>query len=171
MKARTLLVFHSRTGYTRAIASKIAAACDCDVEELRDEVGRGGPIGWVRSAFEAVSRFDTPLQPTRLDPARYDLVIVGTPVWFWSLSSPVRTWLRRHHAALGKAAFFCTCGSSGDRRALAEFEALCGPAAASLAFTDGEIDRADPAAKVAGFVRQLGIGKTNRRSARKTARR
>ncbi|MCD6734539.1 MAG: hypothetical protein LT103_13210 [Burkholderiaceae bacterium] len=109
MKARTLLVFHSRTGYTRTIASKIAAACDCDVEELHDEVG--------------------------------------------------------------KAAFFCTCGSSGDRRALAEFEALCGPAAASLAFTDGEIDRADPAAKVAGFVRQLGIGKTNGRSARKTARR
>ena len=155
MKARTLLVFHSRTGYTRAIASEIAAACDCDVEELRDEVGRGGLVGWVRSAFEAVSRFDTLLQPTRHDPADYDLVIVGTPVWFWSLSSPVRTWLRRHRAKLGKVAFFCTCGSSGERRVLADFEALCGAAVASLALTDGEIDAGAHTGKVAAFVAQI----------------
>lgn len=155
MTERILLVYFSRTGYTRRVASEIADACRCDVEELRDAVGRGGPIGWARSAFEAVSRFDTLLRPTERDPADYALVIVGSPVWFWSLSSPVRTWLRRHRAKLGKAAFFCTCGSSGERRALAEFEALCGAAVASLALTDGEIDAGAYAGKVAAFARQV----------------
>lgn len=155
MTDRILLVYYSRTGYTRKVATEIAAACDCDVEEIRDAVGRCGPIGYVRSAFEAASRFDTLLEPSKRDPADYGLVIVGTPVWFWNLSSPVRTWVRRHRASLPKVAFFCTCGASGERRALAEFEALCGAAVASLALTDREIDAGAHARKVAAFVAQV----------------
>lgn len=155
VKDRILLVYYSRTGYTRKVAMEIAAACGCDVEELRDAVGRCGPVGYARSVFEAVSRFDTLLQPTERDPADYGLVIVGTPIWFWNLSSPVRTWVRRHRARLHEVAFFCTCGSSGERRALAEFEALCGTAVASLALTDRQIDAGQHSVKVAGFAGHL----------------
>src|SRR5690606_19250759 len=119
MKNAILLAYYSRTGYTRKVAMEIAEACGCDVEEIRDRVGRSGPIGYARSVFEAASRFDTLLQPGERDPADYPLVIVGTPVWFWNLSSPVRTWVRRHRPRLRDVAFFCTCGSSGGTRALA----------------------------------------------------
>lgn len=155
MNDRTLLVFYSRTGYTRRIATEIAAALGGDVEELHDRVGRRGPLGYARSVLEAVSRFDTLLKPSQHDPAGYGLVIVGTPIWFWNLSSPVRTWLRRHRTRLPRVAFFCTCGSSGERRALAEFEALCGSAVASLALTDDDIDAGRHAAAVAEFVAGL----------------
>ncbi|MBX3613583.1 MAG: flavodoxin [Burkholderiaceae bacterium] len=155
MKPRSLLVFYSRTGYTRRIASEISAACDCDVEELHDTVGRGGPLGYARSSLEAIARFDTLLAPTQHDPADYDLVVVGTPIWFWNLSSPVRTWARRHRESLRKLAFFCTCGSSGGQRALAELEAICGETVASLVLTDREIDSGAHAASVAAFVGQV----------------
>lgn len=56
---------------------EIAAACGCDVEEIRDRVGRGGPIGHARSVFEAATRFDTLQQPGERDPADYPLVIVA----------------------------------------------------------------------------------------------
>ncbi|HRA79259.1 MAG TPA: flavodoxin [Burkholderiaceae bacterium] len=163
MKNAILLAYYSRTGYTRKVAMEIAAACGCDVEEIRDRVGRCGPLGYARSAFEAASRFDTLLRPDELDPADYRLVIVGTPVWFWNLSSPVRTWVRRHRAKLGEVAFFCTCGSSGERRALAEFEALCGRAVASLALTDREVDTGRHVGKLDAFVAQL--ASTGRRQA------
>lgn len=155
MKPRSLLVFYSRTGYTRRIASEISAACDCDVEELHDTVGRGGLLGYARSSLEAIARFDTLLAPTRHDPADYDLVVVGTPIWFWNLSSPVRTWARLHRDDLRKVAFFCTCGSSGGQRALAELEAICGETVASLVLTDLEIDSGAHAARVAAFVGQF----------------
>ena len=158
MKDRILLVFYSRSGYTRRIAAEIATACDCDVEELHDRVGRCGPLGYARSVLEAVTRFDTLLKPSQHDPARYGLVIVGTPIWFWNLSSPVRTWLRRHRAKLPRVAFFCTCGSSGERRALAEFEALCGSAVASLALTDDEIATGQHGPKLAKFVETVAPG-------------
>ena len=158
MKSRILLIFYSRTGYTRRIASEISAACGCDVEELRDKVGRSGPFGYARSSLEALARLDTLLAPTVHDPADYTLVVVGTPIWFWNLSSPVRTWLRRHRAKLPRVAFFCTCGSSGERRALAEFEALCGSAVASLALTDDEIATGQHGPKLAKFVETVAPG-------------
>jgi len=162
MKNAILLAYYSRTGYTRKVAMEIAAACGCDVEEIRDRVGRGGPIGYARSVVEAASRFDTLLQPGERDPADYPLVIVGTPVWFWNLSSPVRTWARRHAPRLRDVAFFCTCGSSGGPRALAEFEALCGRTVASLALTDREIDAGQLGSKVAKFVEGLAPGSRRR---------
>ena len=45
-------------------------------------------------------------------------VILGTPVWFWGVASPVRTWVLRHRAALDNVALFCTCGGAGHARAL-----------------------------------------------------
>ena len=155
MANRILLVYFSRTGRTRKIAMDIASALGCDVEELRDRVGRGGPVGYARSSLEALARLDTLLAPTLHDPADYDLVVVGTPIWFWNISSPVRTWARRHRESLRKVAFFCTCGSSGGPRALAELEAICGETVASLVLTDREIDSGAHAASVAAFVGQV----------------
>ena len=41
---------------------------------------------------------------------------LGTPVWFWSLSSPVRSWLEANPLRGKRFAFFCTMGGSGARR-------------------------------------------------------
>jgi hypothetical protein len=171
MANRILLVYFSRTGHTRKVAMDIASALGCDVEEIRDRVGRGGLVGYARSSLEAIARFDTLLAPMRHDPADYDLVVVGTPIWFWSLSSPVRTWARRHGESLRKVAFFCTCGSSGGPRALAEFEALCGSTVASLALTDREIDAGQIGSKVATFVEGLAPATRRRGKTGTTTRR
>lgn len=36
--------------------------------------------------------------------ADYHLVILDTPVWFWDVASPVRTWVRRHRRGLHRVA-------------------------------------------------------------------
>jgi menaquinone-dependent protoporphyrinogen IX oxidase len=65
------------------------------------------------------------LEPSRHRPEDYDLVVFGSPVWFGSLSSPVRTYLLRHYDDLEEVAFFCTCASGGGERVLRQMADLC----------------------------------------------
>ncbi|MCK5584780.1 flavodoxin family protein, partial [Candidatus Bipolaricaulota bacterium] len=53
MYMKTLVVYYSRTGHTRKIGDEIAAALEADVEELKDDVGRSGPVDFVKSGREA----------------------------------------------------------------------------------------------------------------------
>lgn len=135
--SRILVVHYSRTGHTDFVATQIAARCDADIEHIEEPISRKGVLGYLRSAFDTLLGLRPAIQPGRHQPEDYDLVIVGTPVWFWSVSSPVRSWVHRHQAALRNVAVFCTCGGSGQTHVLDELERLCGhPALARLALTE-----------------------------------
>lgn len=120
--ARILVVYYSRSGTTREVAVQLCARLGADLEEITDPTPREGVLGFLRSACEAQRRRMPPIGRTRNDPADYDLVVVGTPVWASSLASPVRAYLRRHRGILRKVAFFCTCGGSGSHGALAQMQ-------------------------------------------------
>ncbi len=125
MSARVLVVYYSRTGTTKRVAGAIAAAVGGDLEEISDRTKRTGLLGYLRSGYEAARRRQIPIGPAIHDPSTYDLVIVGTPIWDMSVSSPVRSYLHRHRAAFRKVAFFCTCGGRGGARAFAEMSKVC----------------------------------------------
>lgn len=134
---RILVVHYSRTGHTDHVARHIAASCHADIERIEDRQSRGGMSGYLRSAVEALLGLRSPIERGHHRPSDYDLVILGTPVWFWSVASPVRTWVERHHSELDNVAVFCTCGGSGYDKALDDLERLCGhPALARLALTE-----------------------------------
>src|ERR1035438_9280213 len=84
------------------------------------------------------------------DPTRYDLVIVGTPVWGWSLSAPVRSFLSNHARRLPKVAFFVTEGGGGDRRVFEQMaQAVAAAAVATLALAQRDVERGTGARPVA----------------------
>ncbi len=145
---RILVVYYSRTGHTEFVARQIAARCHADLERIEDRRPRQGVWGYLRSSLEAIVGVRPGIERARRNPGDYDLVIVGTPVWFWGVASPVRTWMHRHRSALEHVAVFCTCGGSGHARALDELEAMCAhPALARLALTEREVPQCqrDPA--------------------------
>lgn len=123
---KVLLVYYSRTGTTRLVAEAISATLPCDVEEIVDTRNRQGILGYLRAGFDAAFRRLTTLKPTRYDPANYDLIIVGTPIWNASLSAPVRTYLTKHRGRLKNVAFFCTYGGTGSRRVFRQMTETCG---------------------------------------------
>jgi hypothetical protein len=63
--------------------------------------------------------------PTDKDPGIYDLVILGTPVWGWSLASPLRAYVLKNKGKFKRVAFFCTMGGSGHENAFAELKSIC----------------------------------------------
>lgn len=110
---KVLVVYYSRTGITKAVATQIAAALDADVEELRDTKKRSGPIGFAAAAKDVVLGKHVPIEPPQLNPADYDLVVIGTPVWANTMATAVDSYLRDFAPVIKAAAVFATTKSSG----------------------------------------------------------
>ena len=156
--ARILIVYYSRSGYTRRVARMLARRLGADIDEIKIVQPVRGPLGYALSAIEALAEISPAVEPARKSPTRYDCVVVGTPVWFWSLSSPVRAWLAKHRGRTGRFAFFCTMGGSGSGRVFAAMaKAAKTRPVATLALTDDEVDAHDTA-KLDTFVEAVKRG-------------
>lgn len=156
---KTLVVYYSLTGHTRRVAERLARLLDGSALAITEPVPRHGMTGYGRSLYEAVSGRDARIEPPLRDPAAYDLVLIGTPVWAWHLSSPVRALARRWATRLPQVAFFATMGGSGSDRAFEELRRLVGrKPLAELALTEREcMDLATPAVngRLESFARLL----------------
>ena len=125
-RPKVLLVFFSRSGTTAEVAHLIADELECDIEELKESRDRSGGWGYVRSALGAVLGLRSALRPLARDPADYDLVVIGTPVWSGSVSTPVRTYLARQRGRFHRVGFFLTHSSTGRDRVFRQMAELAG---------------------------------------------
>jgi flavodoxin len=136
-----LLVYHSRSGHTRRVAQALAGRLDADIEEIRTRRPHAGACGALRCALESALGRTPAIRHTAHDPSRYRLLLIGTPVWAWSLPGPVRAWVQGHPAAGVRLAFFCTQGGSGAERVFAQLQAATGRAPeATLAVTEAQLE-------------------------------
>jgi hypothetical protein len=120
----------------------IAKTCEAELEVIQEPANRAGFLGYLRSAIQAALHLNAPIYPGKRTAKDYDIVIVGTPVWFWNMSSPVRTYLENNRKGFRKVAFFCTCGSAGQEKVLKDMERLCRRrAVATLNATNAEVSR------------------------------
>lgn len=124
---KSLVVFFSHGGNTRRVARTLASRLKADVDEIHLLQARGsGARAYAQCAIESMAGLTPAIMPAHHDPQGYEVVVVGTPIWCWSLSSPVRTWLLQQRAALqdAKLGFFCTMGGSGASIAFERMQAL-----------------------------------------------
>ena len=153
---KTLVVYYSRTGNTRKLAEMISSALGAESEEIRDQSNRTGILGYLRSGKEAVLGHTTPIDASDRDFTGFDVVIVGTPVWASSVSSPVRTFLGKQPAKLSRVAFFCTMGGSGSGSTFRQMEQICGRApVATMAASQREMSGTTLTQKVQEFVSRI----------------
>ncbi len=83
---KVLIAYYSLTGTTKRLAERMASMLNCDVERI--------PV-FGRGKIDLTSN-------------KYDLVIVGTPIWLYSPTFPVSRFLSKNKNVLPKLAFFCT---------------------------------------------------------------
>ena len=122
---KSIVVFYSRTGNTRKIAQAIAAKLKCPIEEIFDTKNRNGIKGYLFAGRDATFRKLAQIKTIAHNPRDYDIIIIGTPIWSFNISSPIRTYLEQNKRTLKNVAFFCTMGGSGSDRAFAEMEKIC----------------------------------------------
>lgn len=169
-RPNVLVVYYSRTGHTRRVAEAVAKALHADVEELHDRVDRRGIVGYLRSGAEAAFGVSTELEPPKRDPHDYDVVVVGSPVWNFSISTPIRTYLWMERARLPKVAFLLTLGGMGADRVFGQMEDLAAKApVATLVVPERELSRPMIRRAAAAFEEALLSG-VRRGRGRKAAR-
>jgi flavodoxin len=120
----TLIVYYSRSGRTRKIAKQIAVKIKSDLEEIRDNKNRSGIFGFINSGNEAYLKKTLPIDELENDPSQYETVIVGTPIWASTLSTPIRSFLKEYHHKLKRVAFFCTSMGSDPKPVFLAMEKL-----------------------------------------------
>jgi flavodoxin len=156
---KALVAFYTRTGTTRLAAEAIARGLDGEVEEVVDTKDRSGATGYFIAGKDAWRKNLTTLQPITQDPAGYPIVVIGTPVWAFTMAPAVRTYLTENKEKLSKVAFFCTMGGSGDKGAFAAMEELSGrKPIAVLALKEKDIKAGQCADAVKAFVEAIRAG-------------
>lgn len=141
---KVLVVYDPRTRRTERTAYAICNRLEirglrCDVEALREAGDRSGPLGYLRSALDTAFVRSVPLMPATHNPESYDMVVVGTPIWFGAMTPLVRTFLGANGARLKNVALYLTHSNSLAPGIFDRMEVLAGqPAVARLALGDRE---------------------------------
>jgi len=103
---RTLVVYFTRTGNTRFAAESIAAELGADLEEIIDLKSRQGKLGWLSAGKDAMWGSETQIAPNKISPNGFDLIVIAQPVWAWSPTPAVRTYLNKNNLSGKKVALF-----------------------------------------------------------------
>ncbi len=154
MSTRTIVLYYSRTGNTKKVAEFISYGLGCESTKILDKKDRSGLSGYIRGGWDAWRENRTDIGFTEdFDPSRYDLLVVGTPVWAGKPSPAVRTFITDLEEKVGDIAFFCTLGGTGDKTTFQKLEELYGePPVASVAVTEKELNSNTYKKKIKNFV-------------------
>ncbi len=112
---KTLVVYYTRTGTTRAVAETVAAELGADLEEIVDLKKREGKIGWLSGGRDAMRKKQTEIVPTTKAPCDYDLIVLGTPIWAWAPTPALRTYVARNALEGKRVAVFYTFESDSKQ--------------------------------------------------------
>jgi len=112
---KKLLVFYSLEGNTKYLAEAIAEVIGADLLELKPlkEINKKGLLRYLHGGKQSLKKEQPQLLPLDKDPQAYDVIILGTPVWAWTLSAPLYSFLCQNKFEQKKIALYCCHG--GDK--------------------------------------------------------
>ena len=118
-----LILYCSIDGNTDAVAHAIAEKIDADTARLvRVKKVRGfGFINNLKLRMEVMGKKKPDIFPFKWDPRDYDLIFIGTPVWYDSYNPVFNTLFNVIKIYDRKVALFST-GEKEDTKALAKLE-------------------------------------------------
>jgi len=99
-------------------------------------------------------RGSTTIEKMKNKPGDYDLVIIGTPIWWYSLAPAVKTYLEKYKPK--RVAFFYTCAVDNKITAFKDMEKICGKKpVASLRIDKTDMKDLENLEKVNEFVNRI----------------
>ena len=90
---KALILYYSYGGNTRRIAERMQKILDCDLAEIETVTPYTGSYDSVvdQGQRKADSGFEPEIKPLSKNPADYDIVVLGTPVWWYTPAPAVKT--------------------------------------------------------------------------------
>lgn len=126
-KKKILIAYFSRTGNTRTMARLISEKVGGDLIEL--QVVEAYPEDYEAVKERAMRELNNGLIPalkTKVgNLGAYDVIFVGTPIWWGTISAPVKSFLSEYDLSGKTIAPFITHQGSFLGRSVADIKALC----------------------------------------------
>lgn len=124
---KTLLVYYSYTGNTKLIADMIKEKLNCDILELKPKI----PF-LIENYDEIVDEYQSnestkkcvQIEDINIDLNKYDKIIIGTSVWWYTITPVIREFLKNYDLSNKEVYAFATnAGWLG--RTFKEIESYC----------------------------------------------
>jgi len=121
---KLLIVYFTRSGNTERVVKKIHESVGGDVELITESMNRKGIIGWLKTGSSNSKREVGPIGETQYEPVDYDLVILASPIWAGTVSSPMRGYITKNREKLIRTAVFLSNDSGVVENAFVEIREL-----------------------------------------------
>ncbi len=107
---KTIVIYYGYGNHTRMIAEKIKKELNCDILEIKTKIPYSKNYDEVVSMTEDnLQTKETPeIEDITIDLKEYDKIIIGTPVWWYTITPPIRTFLTKYDLSGKKVIPFAT---------------------------------------------------------------
>lgn len=162
MSKKTLVVYYSWScGNTEKIAEQLADACDADIarietvmpypEDYQETVDQG--------QREVNAGFMPEIEPLEYNPADYDVIVIGTPTWWYTMAPAVKTFIAENDFS-GKTVVALSTNGSWPGNVTADIEDACtgasfGPALEAQFDSTGGDRQETPQSQVDAWIEQI----------------
>ena len=144
---KTLIAYFSASGVTAAVAKKLASAIDADLYEILPRVPYSAKdLDWQNPKSRSSIEMNTPdMRPIiadghPLDPAPYDRIFLGFPIWWYISPNIINTFLESSDFSGKTIILFATSGGSGFGKTVQRLQ----PSAPGAKIIEGRILNGSP---------------------------
>lgn len=94
-----LVVYHSYTGHTKMIANMIKEKLNCDILELKPKIAFSSDYQSVVDEYQnnEKEKSTVEIEDINIDFDNYDEIIIGSPVWWYSITPVIRSFLKENN--------------------------------------------------------------------------
>ena len=124
---KSLVVYFSRTGNTKAVAEEIQSLTGSDLVELKTVVPYPSSYNdcLAQAQEEKANNARPELSTTINNMSEYDTVYVGYPIWCYTAPMAIFTFLESYDFTGKTVIPFCTSGSSSINQSVADIRSVC----------------------------------------------
>ncbi|MBF0474721.1 MAG: NAD(P)H-dependent oxidoreductase [Deltaproteobacteria bacterium] len=124
---KMLITYYSRTGNTREVANQIHQRVGGEIIEL--QTVNPYPEDYEELKKQAMQELKSGFKPELKIKVKeigsYDVIFVGTPIWWGTMAAPVKSFLSRYDLSGKTIAPFITHAGSGLGQSVSDMAALC----------------------------------------------
>lgn len=127
INTRTLVVYYTRSGNTETLANTVHSVSGGDIKRIYTvnayPENYSECLAQVRQ--EQATDYRPPITVDLDDISQYDTILLGYPIWYSSIPTPVVTFLAKYDFSGKTIIPFCTSGSTGISGSLSRIRELC----------------------------------------------
>lgn len=151
---KVLIAYYSYSGNTKRVAEKIQQLTNGDIFEIVPK--KAYPNNYNDVVNLAKDEKQKDIKPELTDNGNvkyYDIIFLGTPVWWYTMASPVKTFISNNDFSGKTIVPFCTHGGGGASSTYIDMQKLAKGAKVTEGYTSYENSAKD--SEIADWINKL----------------